>query len=252
MLIIFPVLDRIKLLPFFLKYYASMGATQFVCALYNGERNPLYDQILSFASQYNLHLRTSVNCNFDRYSPQREMLGLNKIRMEFAGKSDWYGIADLDEFHFCGGRTIPETIGEAEARKSNAVHGVFFDRIAAGGGFSEIGAASLDDTFPLSCNLTFCSGAACNKIAFARSHVRIERGHHHAKTTVWRNAVEVHHFKWQKGIFEMYEDRYRRFKRLGLPQANRELPAMLKLINRNGINIDNKKLAIKPASKIGI
>src|ERR1041385_6881970 len=114
MLMIFPVCDRVELLPYFLRYYQAMGATQFVCGLYNGKRNRLDKSIAAFESHYHLHIRTSVTCNRDRFSPVNEALGLNAIREEFAGPFGWYGIADLDEFHYFGGRTIPEQIHAAE------------------------------------------------------------------------------------------------------------------------------------------
>jgi hypothetical protein len=195
MLMIFPVFDRIKLLPYFLRYYSSQGVTQFVCALYNGERNLLYNQILHFKRCYNLHIRTSLICKIEEFSPQGETLGLNKIREEFAKEFEWYCIADLDEFHFCGSKTFFEMVQEAEINGFNAIHGVFFDRIAEDGSFPEIQDKPLDETFPLSCNLTFCSGAGCNKIAFAKSNIRIECGHHRAEANVWPNMVQVHHFK---------------------------------------------------------
>jgi hypothetical protein len=252
MLMIIPICDRIKLLPYSLKYYTSLGVTQFICAVYNGRQNPFFEEIVSYNSKYNLQVRTSFECEFHQYSPQREMHGLNKIREEFSKQYDWYGIADLDEFHFCGGKNCLEIVEEAEANKFNAVHGIFFDRVAADGSFPEINDKKLDDTFPNACNLTSCSRAACNKIAFAKSHVRIECGHHRANTKVWRNVIEVHHFKWQKGVFEIIADSQKRFKQLGLPMANRELRLMLKLINKNGINTNNPKLKISKANLIGV
>lgn len=252
MLIIFSVFDRINLLPYFLRFYSSRGATQFVCALYNGELNPFYNQILSFKRYYNLIIRTSLSCKIEEYSPQGEMLGLNRIRVEFASEFDWYCIADLDEFYYCGNRTFFEMVREAELNGFNAVHGVYFDRIAIDGNFSEIRDKSLDDTFPLVCNLTFCCGAACNKIAFAKSHIRIECGHHFAEAKVWPNVVQVHHFKWQKGIYEIIEDRWRRYEQLKLAMADRELPSMLRLIKRNGVDMNNPKLKIRQSSRLGI
>jgi hypothetical protein len=232
-----------------LRYYSSIGATQFECALHNGDRNPLYEQIINLKSLYNLNIRASVICDIDQYHGTAIVPALNNIRKEYVAKYGWYCIADLDEFHYFGGKSIPEIIKEAEQRGYDAVHGVFFDRIAADGTFPEID-ETLDNTFPLVCDLTRFSGLYCQKIVLAKSHIEIDGGHHSAKANIWRDAAEVHHFKWSKGADKVVENAYKRRKK----QALRWEAQMLILMNlvKNKIDITNPQLNVRSASIIGI
>ena len=252
MLLIFPVFNRIELLPQFLRYYSLLGITRFVCGLYKGEESPFYGDIMAFQARYDLEIRTSLACSIDAYNARGEKRGLNKIREEFAKDSGWYCIADLDEFHFFRGKSIPHIIQEAESGGYEAVHGVFSDRIALDGSFPELdGRKTLDDTFPLVCDLSKCAGRTCDKIVLAKAFVKIEVGHHTARAKTWRNAAEVHHFKWHKGAYEVLEDFHRRYARQGLRWAKTEYPAVLELMHRSGIKLDNPNLRIQTAPRIG-
>jgi hypothetical protein len=252
-LLIFPICDRIELLPYFFRYYSTIGVTKFVCGLYNGKNSPYFQEIANYQSLYDLEMRPTFTCAFEQYNPVREMRGLNRIREEFATKCDWYCIADLDEFHFFGGKSIPQVIQQAERSGYEAVHGLLSDRIAIDGIFPEIDLEqALDTIFPLACNLSKCSGACCHKVVLAKTNVKIGPGHHHTKATTWRNAAEVHHFKWQKGVYEVIEDRFRRYTKQEMRWARIQLPAALQLIHRGGVSLDNPKLRITMAPRLGI
>jgi hypothetical protein len=250
MLMIFPVYGRIDLLPYFLKYYSSLGVSQFVCGLYDGKKNPSYEQILSFRSQYRLIVRPSVDSTLATYNPVTEAHGLNVIRMEFMPHYPWYAIADLDEFHCFSGKSLPKVALQAESLACDAVHGVFVDRIAADGSFPKI-SGILDDVFPLACNLTHCFGGCCRKIVLARSRVKISSGHHRANGRIWYNAAEVHHFKWHYAIHEVIHDCHKRYQKQGLRWAMRELPLAKKLISEK-IDLHNKRLRVRQAAILGI
>lgn len=250
MIIIFPICDRIRLLPYFLRYYASLGAKEFVCGLYNGEQNPLYDQVREVGSSYGLHVHTSVACVFEKYRGALEIDGLNWIRQKYAIKHGWYCIADLDEFHHFHGQSLAEVARSAEHNSFTAIHGQFIDRISADGTFPDL-QGSLDATFPLGCDLSLCAGLACRKIALAKSQVAITAGHHDAQANICRNAAEVHHFKWSNGVREMVVDKHRRYREQALPWATEQLPKLLKLIE-NGIDLSNPNLNLRPAAKLGI
>jgi hypothetical protein len=249
MLIIFPVCDRIKLLPYFLQYYSSIGATQFVCGLYNGEKSLLYNKVSSYKRHFNLQIQTSFTSDPSLWNTHSETHGLNRIREEYSKKYDWYCIADLDEFHYFKGKTLPEMVQEAEQGGYDAMHGVFFDRIAIDGAFPDI-KGTLDKTFPLVCDLTKCARLASSKIVMARNHVKIHSGHHKTNAKTWYNAAEVHHFKWSKGVYESITFHYNRYQRQGLRTAD-GWPRILKLID-GGVDIANPKLRVRPASKLGI
>ena len=251
MLVIFPVFNRIALLPYFLRYYVSMGATQFVCALHNGRENPLWDAIQAFAGKFQLEVQTSVVCGVDSYSGSAETPGLNRIRKNFAEQYGWYCIADLDEFHFFGGRTLSEIVREAEDRGFGAVHGQLVDRIAADGSLPDV-QGLLDETFPLACDLSRCAGVPCRKIVLARGHVEIAPGHHLAASVrTWHNMAEVHHFKWVNGVREELAARGERYARLNLPWAD-ECLRVLELIQNGGIDLSHPGLKMRTASMLGV
>jgi len=210
----------------------------------------LYNEIAAFCSRYNIAIRTSVDSTFGPFNPASEASGLNAIREEFLPYNSWYAIADLDEFHYFRGKSLLEIAQQAESRHCDAVHGVFFDRIAADGTFPKID-GTLDDTFPLACDLTRCFGGCCQKIVLARNHVKISSGHHRAKGKIWRDGAQVHHFKWHHGIQDVIKDRHQRFKQQGLRWAARELPLTEKLIAKR-INLQDPRLHLRKAGKLWV
>jgi len=250
MLVIFPVYDRIKLLPYFLRYYESIGATHFVCALFDGKRNPLYPKISAFQRKYKLDVRISVDSRVSEYNPLAEKIGLNIIRKEFSKKFRWYCIADLDEFHYFGGGTLHDIVQKAEKLKFRAVGGVFVDRIAADGFFPAIH-GSLDKTFPLGCDLTHCCESNNRKISLARSTVQIEFGHHEAKCKVAWGGSETHHFKWHNSVRKAIAHRYKLYSKQNISWAATKLPAQLGIINR-GVNLTFPGLHVRKASILGV
>jgi hypothetical protein len=250
MLVICPIFDRCDLLPFYLRYYSQLGATQFVVALWNGERNPVYEVIKTY-SQWPIEIRTSIECLVKDYNGPDESGGLNRIRKEFQEKFPWYCLADLDEFCWFGGKTMPEIVAEAEAGGYTAIHGVFFDRFAANGRFPPIRLLhSLDATFPLVGDMTQRLGANFNKVPLSRSDVAVESGHHYTKGKCWNNQVEVHHFKWTDGLVERLRERDLYFTAQGLPWSG-ESRRFLNVILEEEFYTD-PKFSWRPARKLGI
>jgi hypothetical protein len=250
MMVIFPVFGKANLLPYFLRYYTSIGATRFLCALYQGEKNPLYEQIFSYEANYELKVVASTHCARSRFSSIPEAVGLNKIRERFLKSRDWYCMADLDEFHYFGGASLLEVSREAQRRGYSAVHGRFVDRITKDGSLPPIGGV-LDERFPLGCNLTACIGLNCNKIMLARSHVIINPGHHNTRAKTWQDITQVHHFKWNRGVAEDIDDRYRRYKSQGMSWVERVYPKTCRMV-KNGIDLNMPMLNKWPAAKLGI
>lgn len=248
MLIICPIFNRIELLPYFLDYYSRLGASEFVLALWNGEKNPLYNPIRKQAGH--VILRTSVACDLALYNGPMEKEGLNKIREEFAPKHRWYCIADLDEFCYFGD-TLQGTAKAAEAKGFNTVHGTFHDRIAGECRFPPISqAARLDVTYPLASDFTKCFGANHNKIPLARSDVPIESGHHFTTGRAWANQGEVHHFKWRAGLQEQLRERDVYFTAQKLPWAGESARILKAVMTTN--YLEESRYNIRPARVIGI
>jgi hypothetical protein len=250
MLVIFSIYNKADLLPYFLRYYSSLGAIQFACGLHNGKKSPLYEMIAGFKSTYDLEIRSSLNCRGIWYRGDKILHVLNSFREDLARRHGWYCIADLDEFYYFHGNNFSAVVRKAKRRGLGAVHGVFFDRIASDGSFPAIG-GSLDETFPLACDLTARFGFLCDKIAVARSNVPITSGHHKARAKLWRHGVEVHHFKWSKGIDNVVRDSYVRAKTQGRSWSARHYPKMMNFV-RKRLNLLAPRLNVRPAAKLGI
>lgn len=247
MLVIFGINDRADLLPYFTKYYASIGATHFACIITDGSRNPLYDTIRSYLADYDSSFFQSFRK--DGFSPHAESKVANRIRIEFSTRFQWYCVADLDEFYYFSGQNFGEVIPEATARGFDAVHGLFVDRLSKDGTFPPI-CGTLDAAFPLGSNLSQCFGLIHHKIPLAKIHLKIGSGHHKVGGKCWRRKVEVHHFKWHSGIVDSLQAKYARKLRQHPAWANRVLE-MLNAIRGGTLN-DRPRLRLWTASKLGV
>jgi hypothetical protein len=214
MLVICPIFDRCDLLPFYLRYYTRLGATQFVIALWNGERNPVYEVIKTY-TDWPIEIRTSIECLVKDYNGPDESAGLNRIREEFASRFSWYCLADLDEFCYFG-TTMPALVAEAEKEGFTAIHGVFYDRFAKDGYPPIPQNDTLDNAFPMMADVSRVIGANHNKIPLSRIDVAVESGHHFTSGNGWWNKIEVHHFKWTAGLVGRLRERDMYFTAQGL------------------------------------
>lgn len=257
MTIITPIYDRIDLLAFYLQYYKRQGVERFVVALYNGEKSPLHDAIRRIGNQIkvDLHIRPSVICPLPEFSGPRETPGINLIRQEFIRPDEWFAIADLDEFiRPLHGSSLIDLASKAAASGYNAVHGAMLDRIAATGQFPAIDPDNtLDEQFPLQCDLTGACGAMSSKIFLSQGNLAVTDGHHRLNrgdVSIMHDGGEVHHFKWTSGIIGRLQDRLKYFRKQRLPWAE-ESAKLIEAI-ANGINLADPNLRVRLAQPLGI
>jgi hypothetical protein len=207
MLVICPIFDRCELLPFYLRYYRRLGASKIVIALWKAEQNPVYETIRPYLDRDTV-MRLSVDVPVEKYSGPVESTALNVIREEFQHSHPWQCVADLDEFIWYNGMTLPEMAKQAEQCGYNAVHGIFHDRFARHEKFPPINPQhSLDSTFPLEGDVTRCAGININKVPLQRSNLPISSGHHTTEGHALWWKIEVHHFKWSEGVLERLHER---------------------------------------------
>jgi hypothetical protein len=184
------------------------------------------------------------------YNGPDESTGLNRIREEFQRHSSWYCLADLDEFCWFNGMTMPEITAAAEKSEFTAIHGYFFDRFAKEGYPPIPINGSLDETFPMTCEATQRLGANHNKIPLSRSDVAVESGHHYTKGRACRANVEVHHFKWTEGLTARLRERDLYFTAQGLPWSG-ESRRFLQAVEDDAFRTD-PAYNWREARKIGI
>ncbi len=252
-----PVCERVALLPRYLSYYQGLGVTQFVLALWNGEDNPCYAEAVAKATGYNVAFETSVRCEYSAYNGPAETNGLNVLREKYVPDGGWYAIADLDEFCWFGGYNMTDLPKLAEERGYLAIHGTFRDRLGPNGELMELPVNdSLDDTFPIMAWVTRTAGACCDKIALAHKSVPIHSGHHeadgiNADTQLWRNLVEVHHFKWVKGLPALLMARHRHYTSQGLWWAG-ESRNFVDMMKDERFDLTDERFHAMPTRRLGI
>lgn len=262
MTLIFSVLDRIELLPYFFQYYQKVGIDRFVCCLFQGSKSPLYYPIMEHAPRGSpIHMRETESCSIDDMCGLRETPGLNAAREEFIEADEWFAVADLDEFHVS---TVSDDLVSladlAEQAGYSAVHGRFLDRIAADGSFASIDPSkTLDEQFPLACNASLAltrykdgidGKANDNKYVLQKGSVVIGSGHHCVDVPALKECVHVHHFKWTSGLIDRMRSRGAAYRQQGW-----EWWAECQAICDNAPNsipLDFPGLCVRAASKLGV
>jgi hypothetical protein len=234
------------LLPYFFRYYSSIGATEFACILFYGQKNPAFAELVDYQKQFNLKIYPTASNSLE-YDAAIECRTQNEVRLSYASQFSWYCIADLDEFCYFGGKTLPVIAAEAESLGFEAIHGVYVDRLARDGSFPKIN-GSLDKAFPFGSNLTKCAGLNHRKVPIAKNHVPIRCGHHGTEANLWREQAKVHNFKWYEGIISIIEEKHRRRLSHGVTRT----AALLELIKTGGVDLSNPKLRVWKAAHLGV
>jgi hypothetical protein len=216
-LVIFTIKDRAALLPYFLRYYQRMGATRFLCYLFNGAQNPLYPEVEAWKSKVPLIIRASLYGPAEEWTVEEETMVIEADRRLMPPQ--WHVMADLDEFYLppCH-LDLPQAARELARQGYQAAMTCLTDRIAADGTLPPPG-PTLDETYPLACNLTDLLGALCDKVMLVRSDVPLWPGHHTIVNpfTPFRSWGQVHHFKWLPGILSVLRERYACYLKLPKP-----------------------------------
>ena len=249
MLVIFPVKDRIALLPYFFRYYQSIGATRFICCLFLGKNNPIYPEIEAWKSKVDLEIRDGV-LDESVWCGPTEAEAIDRIRDTLS--EPWHVLADLDEFYWLPkGTTLQDMVAKLEAGNFHAASCHFIDRFAADGSLVPPG-EMLDSTYPLATNLTRITGACFDKTNLMRTTAPLLSGHHGVKEGVPSLAWgECHHFKWMPGILEIVEQRSLNFRNLRLPWAEEGFKTTAKFVNGK-LNLADPDLKTWPAPLLGV
>lgn len=249
MLVLFTVKDRIALLPYFIRYYQSIGASRFICCLFTGRRNPIYPEIEAWESKVDLEIRDGVMYESVWCGPT-EAEAIDHIRSTLVDR--WHVIADLDEFYWLPkGTTLQHMAAKLEAANCEAASCHLIDRIAADGSLVYPG-ETLDGTYPLACNLTRSIGAAYDKVAVVKPTTPLISGHHGVKEGTRSLAWgEYHHFKWLPGILEIIQQRSIHFRELKIPWAEEGYKTSAKFTNSK-LNLNDPALKTWPAPLLGI
>lgn len=202
----------VNLLPHFIKHYTPY-VDEINIAVYQTELYPTIEKEVSevIKKYNNVKIVKVIN---DRVFDWDKVTGLyNFLRLK--GPSNWWVIADIDEFHLYPNDNINKIISDCEENGWDIVRGGFIDRIGVDGDFPKIeDDISIWEQFPNAGFFRYPMSKACpNKICLVRGTIPVSSGQHYAildgeTTWKWRGwshpliapvkdySVQVHHFKW--------------------------------------------------------
>jgi len=192
--------DDLTLLPHMLNHYRRAGIESFIINVHaKTKSDPLLEEARRVAADFGLEISAVVVGEWSDALNSRLYAESKKY------PEDWYVMADLDEFHrYPGG--LSELIAECERKGYDYIEGCLIDRIAADGGLQEVTRdRSIEDQFPLGCVLTYAilQGYPMEVVA-AKGWVRLSGANHYALNgkgcPVDDCLVQVHHYKWVKGL----------------------------------------------------
>jgi hypothetical protein len=233
--VIFSIFNDSELLESFIKHYLGQGAKNFICVLWD------------LKSQEEISKRlTDTGCQFKIVFPDNGV--------EFNGKADadvhdfiratmvrteWYVIADLDEFHRIPGYLISEGIAEANACGATVIAGEFLDRLTADGSIpTKTDIENIDAQFPLGSRMTaVITRGAFTKVLAAKRNVEITSGHHFHDGVQWVVFGWAHHFKWRGNILEKAVKRVESYEKQRLFWAA-ESRRLIEYLSSHGGQID--------------
>jgi hypothetical protein len=161
--------------------------------------------------------------------------------------SDWWIIADLDEFHVYD-RPLTDIITACAVGGYDYVTGALLDRVAADGSLAALKSTpSMWAQYPLAGLVTLrVPRAGTSKVTLARGDVQLRLGQHGALTGQPLPAEEafpqVHHFKWTDSVLPRLTRRVQAYSsgdwHTTYPDTVEESRRILKHLEANGGRID--------------
>lgn len=188
-------------------------------------------------------------------------LGLHQRLIRFVmdrGPDDWYVVADSDEFHVYD-RPLPDLVELCRKGGYDFVGGCLLDRLAADGGFPEVGGGSLWQQYPLAGSISAgLLKALPLKVALTHGSVELLSGQHGApegrQVPYERSSVQVHHFKWTASVVARLRERIAALesdgRRAGHSAIIRENRRFLRHIDRHGgrVDVDNPRFLLRQSA----
>lgn len=207
----------VKQLPHMLEHYRELG----VCSIFlnvqvNCPDDPLLATVEEIAARYRCRIALVAHGDW------QDLLARMYALARESKPNDWFILADQDELQLYPD-DLSEVIKYCEQRGHDYIRGVVIDRISADGGFPELeDEEKIWQQFPLGGLITYVIlGAQIRKVVAAKGGIPLVQGQHFALKgrgcPVRDCLVQVHHFKWIKGLIQRLEERVEQFKKGGRP-----------------------------------
>jgi hypothetical protein len=211
------VLDDTKLLPHFLRHYASAGVSDF----YIVAPSELASEIAPLSSDYRITLcRTGfseLRESFRRGNIATDHM--SAIRRRHQGEDEWVIIVDLDEFIEFD-ESLSSIIATADAEGANVVRGIMYDRLAADGQPADV-KPDLDLAKQYPVRWRFMRDVRRgweHKAAIVKGHLDplpLAEHHHMIGERVASKELRIDHYAWRAGAIERLRERALRLKEVG-------------------------------------
>lgn len=193
--------NDIDLLPFFVEHYQKLGFSSLYCC--TNTKLVGYDFIKTFP--------------WGEVDGKSHFVGwdthFNRMIHESIDSDEWYGLAELDEFHYYNGESISDVIKKCDEQKKTHVFGHTIDRVASNGKLPKLKReAAIYDQFPLVSQISTKILRACSqKVMLCKGKKLISCGKHLVMddTECFRGKYSVWHFKWHENVIKRMEEKLR-------------------------------------------
>ena len=124
-----------ELLPHFIEHYQKQ-VDEIEIAVYETELHPtINNEVSQIIERYN-NVKIQIVIKERIFDWEKVTQLYNFIKMK--SRSEWFVIADIDEFHLYPNNDLRGLINDCEKNNWDIVRGGFIDRIGRGGEFSEL------------------------------------------------------------------------------------------------------------------
>ena len=218
------ILDNYDLLPYFLEHYKSKGITEFYLNVFNGDNNPIWNEIKKYESSSIKVIGEKDNLQFTGYL---DAVIKNRLMNKYLKDKEFCVICDLDEFY-------DTNIKDIDLSGCDGVQTEFLDRITEDGVIPKLNKGDdLEKKFPVKREYTKEKGLSSHKTIITHKDNPVYAGAHNCLFDYNVKKVgKLHHFKWHGDVIERMRVKAIRYKKLGIQYEPFE--NIVKEYNRKG------------------
>jgi hypothetical protein len=196
-----------RLLSHFLKHYKSIGVTRFFVAVSAECRR----EVAQCTDGHPVTLFDDLDV-----TDIAKTVAVSEMRRLHQGVDEWVVIVDLDEFLEC--RSPQSVAASADRAGANVVRGIMHDRFSADGQARSFSPdARLSEVYPIKSRFIREVMKGCDhKGVLVKGHLKAPAGaiHHWFEgERVFREVLEISHYKWTSGSIDRLRESHRMVKR---------------------------------------
>jgi hypothetical protein len=241
----------VKQLPHMLAHYRELGLDSFVLNVQiTSPEDPVLAAVRRVAEEF------GCGIGFSAKGDWQQLIRSMYARARESRPDDWFVLADQDELQVYP-MDLCDVINYCEQKGYDYIRGVVIDRISADGSFPELdNRRPIWEQFPLGGLITYAIlGGGVRKVVAAKGRIPLVQGQHYslggAGCPTRDCLVQVHHFKWIKGIAERLERRAKHQRMAGVPHWIESHRFVSYYYSHGGrIQIDDPRLMISDCNPV--